>query len=66
MIDPISAMALASGAFNLLKRGIEMGKEIEDMGGQLERGSALLLILEKQKKKAKTRHCFVEFYLQIR
>jgi hypothetical protein len=29
MIDPVSAMALASGAFNLLKKGIGMGKELK-------------------------------------
>jgi hypothetical protein len=35
MIDPVSAFALASSAYNAIKRGIEMGREIEDMGGQL-------------------------------
>ena len=35
MIDPVSAMALASGAFNLLKKGISAGQELEDMAGQL-------------------------------
>ena len=35
MIDPVSAFALANAAYNAIKRGIEMGREIEDMGGQL-------------------------------
>lgn len=35
MIDPVSAFALATSAYNAIKRGIEMGREIEDMGGQL-------------------------------
>ena len=35
MIDPVSAMALASGAFTLLKKGIGMGKELEEMTGLL-------------------------------
>jgi hypothetical protein len=35
MIDPVSAFAIATGAYNAIKRGIEMGREIEDMGGQL-------------------------------
>jgi len=35
MIDPVSAFALATSAYKAIKRGIEMGREIEDMGGQL-------------------------------
>ena len=35
MIDPVSAFAIASSAYNAIKRGIEMGREIEDLGGQL-------------------------------
>ena len=35
MIDPVSALALATSAFNLLKKGISAGRELEDMAGQL-------------------------------
>jgi hypothetical protein len=35
MIDPISALAIATSAYNAIKKGIEMGREIEDMGNQL-------------------------------
>ncbi len=35
MIDPVSAFALATSAYNALKKGIEMGRELEDMGGVL-------------------------------
>lgn len=35
MIDPVSAFALANAAYKAIKKGIEMGREIEDMGGQL-------------------------------
>ena len=35
MIDPVSALAIATSAYNVVKRGIEMGRELEDMGGQL-------------------------------
>lgn len=35
MIDPVSALALATSAYGAIKRGIEMGRELEDMGGQL-------------------------------
>lgn len=35
MLDPVSALAIATSAYNVVKRGIEMGRELEDMGGQL-------------------------------
>ena len=35
MIDPVSAFAIATSAYNALKKGIEMGRELEDMGGVL-------------------------------
>ena len=35
MIDPVSAFAIATAAYNAIRKGIEMGREIEDMGGQL-------------------------------
>jgi hypothetical protein len=35
MLDPVSAMAIATSAYNVLKKGIEVGRELEDMGGQL-------------------------------
>ena len=35
MIDPVSALAIATSAYKAIKRGIEMGRELEDMGGVL-------------------------------
>jgi len=37
MIDPISAIALATGAFNTIKKGFAMGRDIESMGKDLGR-----------------------------
>jgi len=34
MLDPVSALAIATSAYNAIKKGIEVGREIEDMGGQ--------------------------------
>lgn len=33
MIDPVSAFALATGAFNMIKKAVEAGREIEDCVG---------------------------------
>jgi hypothetical protein len=35
MIDPISALAIATSAYKTIRKGIEMGRELEDMAGQL-------------------------------
>lgn len=35
MIDPVSAFALASGAFSAVKKLVETGREIEDCAGYL-------------------------------
>jgi len=35
MIDPVSAVATATAAFNALQKGIKMGKELESMGKTL-------------------------------
>jgi len=34
-VDPVSIIAAATTAYNALKKGIEIGREIQDMGGQL-------------------------------
>lgn len=35
MLDPVTAFATATAAFNFVKRAVEAGREIEDVGGQL-------------------------------
>ena len=35
MIDPVSALAIATSAYKAIRKGIEMGRELEDLGGQL-------------------------------
>ena len=35
MIDPITACGLATSAFNAIKKGIAVGRDLQDMGGQL-------------------------------
>ncbi len=37
MIDPVSAVAMATGAFNTIKAGFAAGREIESMAGDLSR-----------------------------
>src|SRR5210317_1419135 len=37
MIDPITALATATSAFNLIKKGFEVGRDVESMGSDLGR-----------------------------
>ena len=37
MVDPVTAIATASAAFNMIKKGFEIGRDIEDMSGDLTR-----------------------------
>lgn len=34
-MDPVSIIAAATTAYNAIKKGIEIGREMQDMGGQL-------------------------------
>ena len=33
MIDPVTAVGLATSAFNIIKQGISAGKDIQEMSG---------------------------------
>ena len=37
MIDPITALATASAAFNVIKKGFEVGRDVESMAGDIGR-----------------------------
>ena len=54
MIDPVTALAGATAAFNMLKKGIAVGKDLQDMGGQLSKWAGAIADLdfaEKQNRK---------------
>lgn len=46
MIDPMTAIAGATAAFNMLKKGISVGKDLQDMGGQLSKWAGAIADLE--------------------
>ena len=46
MIDPITAVAGATAAFNALKRGIQVGKDLQDMGSQLSKWAGCISDLD--------------------
>lgn len=46
MIDPVTAIAGATAAFNAIKKGIQVGKDLQDMGGTLAKWSGALADLD--------------------
>ena len=53
MIDPFTAMATATAAFNGIKKAISVGKEISSMGGTLSSWSKAISDLDFLEEKAK-------------
>jgi hypothetical protein len=52
-MDPVSLIATASAAYNAIKKGIEIGRELSDMGSQLSTWASALSDLDFLEKKAK-------------
>jgi hypothetical protein len=52
MLDPITVIATASAAYNALKKGIEIGRELQDMSGQLATWAGAISDIEFLAKKA--------------
>jgi len=46
MIDPITAISAATAAFSYLKKGIAVGKDLQDMGGQLSKWAGAIADLD--------------------
>lgn len=51
-MDPITIIATASAAYNALKKGIEIGRELQDMGGQLATWAGAIADIEFMAAKA--------------
>jgi hypothetical protein len=51
-MDPVTIIATASAAYSALKKGIEIGRELQDMGGQLATWAGAISDIEFLAKKA--------------
>jgi hypothetical protein len=51
-LDPITIIATASAAYSALKKGIQVGRELQDMGGQLAQWAGAVSDLDFLAKKA--------------
>ena len=61
-MDPISAMATASAAFGAIKKGFAVGRDIEQMAGDLSRWMGALSDLEQAEKEAKNPPIFKKLF----
>tara|TARA_R110001632_G_scaffold192968_1_gene313844 strand:+ start:104 stop:577 length:474 start_codon:yes stop_codon:yes gene_type:complete len=53
VIDPITAVGLATSAFNILKQGISAGKDIQEMSGTLAKWGSAFSDFQYAEDKAK-------------
>ena len=61
-MDPISAMATASAAFSAIKKGFAVGRDIEQMAGDLSRWMGAMSDLEQAEKEAKNPPIFKKLF----
>ena len=61
-MDPISAMATASAAFSTIKKGFAVGRDIEQMAGDLSRWMGAMSDLEQAEKEAKNPPIFRKLF----
>tara|TARA_R100000329_G_scaffold145448_1_gene131007 strand:+ start:1841 stop:2320 length:480 start_codon:yes stop_codon:yes gene_type:complete len=62
MVDPISAMAIAGAAFNALKRGVSIGRDIESMGKDLSRWMSAVSDVDRAHHEAKNPPIFKKIF----
>jgi len=62
MIDPITALATATSAFNLIKKGFEVGRDVESMGQDLGRWMGAMSDLKKADEYAKKPPLFKKIF----
>lgn len=62
MLDPISALATASATFNTIKRGFEVGRDIEQMVGDLSRWMGAMSDLSEAEHQIKNPPIFKKLF----
>ena len=62
MIDPVTALAAATTAFNAIKKGFEVGRDIESMSGDLSRWMGSVSDINKADEYAKKPPLFKKLF----
>lgn len=50
MIDPMTAIAGATAAFNFMKKGVQVGRDLQDMGQQLQQWAGCMADIDQAEK----------------
>ena len=61
-MDPVTALATASTAFNLIKKGFQMGKDVESMYGDIGRWMGAVSDIKKSEELAKQPPLFKKLF----
>lgn len=62
MLDPVSALATASAAFNVIKKGFEVGRDVEQMAGDLGRWMSAMSDLSEAERISKNPPIFKKLF----
>jgi|TARA_Y100000052_G_scaffold27106_1_gene33690 predicted small secreted protein len=62
MLDPVTAAATATAAFNTIKKGFQIGRDIEQMAGDIGRWMSCLSDMEQAEKEAKNPPIFKKLF----
>ena len=62
MLDPVTAAATATAAFNTIKKGFQVGRDIEQMAGDIGRWMSCLSDMEQAEKEAKNPPIFKKLF----
>tara|TARA_Y200000002_G_C22517685_1_gene594121 strand:+ start:148 stop:642 length:495 start_codon:yes stop_codon:yes gene_type:complete len=62
MVDPVTAVATASAAFSVIKKGFQMGRDVETMAGDLGRWMGAVSDIKKADEYAKKPPLFKKLF----
>ena len=62
MIDPVTALATATSAFSMIKKGFEVGRDVESMGSDLGRWMGAMSDLKKAEEYTKKPPLFKKIF----
>ena len=62
MVDPVTALATATSAFSMIKKGFEVGRDIESMGSDLGRWMGAMSDLKKAEEYSKKPPLFKKLF----
>ena len=62
MIDPVTAVATATSAFSMIKKGFEVGRDVESMGADLGRWMGAMSDLKKAEEYTKKPPLFKKIF----